>query len=94
MRAICIVSVYSTAKSTYLYSLAGNLPHFLIRQVYTPCRPPAGLLGSLEVNEDSWQGASRHHRPHCLCADSDYISLSRKVRREIMLRIEQPMFGN
>jgi hypothetical protein len=30
MRAICIVSVYSTAKSTYLYSLAGNIPHIVV----------------------------------------------------------------
>jgi hypothetical protein len=30
MRAICTISVYSTVKFTYLYSLASNLPHIAV----------------------------------------------------------------
>jgi hypothetical protein len=40
VRVICILLVYSTAKSTHLYSQAGHSSsygsHFLIRQVYNP----------------------------------------------------------
>jgi hypothetical protein len=39
-RAICVLLVYSTSKSTHLYSIPGN---FLIRQVYIQ----AGLAGLL-----------------------------------------------
>ena len=41
-----MLPAYSTVKSTYLYSLAGN---FLIWQVSTPL--PAGLLGALASNK-------------------------------------------
>jgi hypothetical protein len=30
MRIICILPVYSRAKSTYLYSLAGTRPHVVV----------------------------------------------------------------
>ena len=42
-----MLPMYSTVKSTHLYSLACN---FLIWQVSTPCRPPASLLGALSMN--------------------------------------------
>jgi hypothetical protein len=53
MRAICILLVYSTSKSTHLYSITGN---FLIPQVYHQ----AVQAGRVNTGERSRSG-----RPAC-----------------------------
>ena len=37
MGAICILLAHPTAKSTYLYSLAGNLPHMVVISQFGWC---------------------------------------------------------
>ena len=53
MRAICILLVYSTSKSTYLYSITSN---FLIRQVYHQ---------AVQASHVNTSQRSRHRRPAC-----------------------------
>jgi hypothetical protein len=50
MRAICILLVYSTSKSTHLYSITGN---FLIRQVYTQAGRRVGIIADMSLSAPS-----------------------------------------
>ena len=49
-----MLPIYSTVQSTHLYSLAGNLrnytPFFPNSAGRIAVRPPAGLLGALEIS--------------------------------------------